>query len=350
MRRAVSTVLTLFAAFHVCAGERASAPLHDFLVPHEKIEVAPQRRLNLFCMGNGNATVLFEAGGSDWSVVWARVQPLVARDARACSYDRAGLGYSDPADGLRSPIELVEDLHALIHKAGLRGPLVLVGHSLGGFQAKLYAALYPRDVAGLVLVEPSEERSWDRTRTALRARFGLPDSTRAELLDQVFVRGLVDRYRSCREHAREHNLDPASDIYRRCTDPPRKVLGDEVAAERRRLQATSAYQAAQAAEIEHSVYGDGAGDPLYADLFRPAMFGPMPLVLLARAPDSSTPPADVLDAIDAVQTADLQAQTVALSSKGEHRAVAGASHHIELDAPEVVAAAVRDVVASAPAH
>jgi hypothetical protein len=80
------------------------------------------------------------------------------------------------------------------------------------------------------------------------------------------------------------------------------------------------------------------------------VFGSLPLVLLARAPEAIAPSDDVLDAIDGVQTAALQAQTTALSRKGVHRTVAGVSHHIELDAPEAVATAIRDVLASASAR
>ena len=112
-----------------------------YIGPHRQIEVGPGRRMNLFCMGSGSRTVLFDAGGSDWSVIWALVQPEVARTTRACAYDRAGLGYSDPAVLPRSPVAIAEDLHALIRIAELPRPLVLVGHSLGGFRQALRCAL-----------------------------------------------------------------------------------------------------------------------------------------------------------------------------------------------------------------
>src|SRR4051812_13220648 len=84
------TRLVGFATRVARASELSAVHTGDFLVPHQKIEVAPGRSLNLFCMGSGKTTVLFEAGGGDWSVVWTLVQPRVARDTRACSYDRAG--------------------------------------------------------------------------------------------------------------------------------------------------------------------------------------------------------------------------------------------------------------------
>ena len=111
-------------------------------------------------MGKRSPTVIFDAGGRHWSVIWALVQPgCRCVHARACCHDRAGMGYSDPSDEPRSPLAIVEDLQKLIHAAKITTPVVLVGHSLGGFNMKLYAALHPKDVAGLVLVESyGEER------------------------------------------------------------------------------------------------------------------------------------------------------------------------------------------------
>lgn len=186
-----------------------------YIRPGQRIEVAPGRSLNLVCMGSGERTVLLDAGGSDWSVVWASVQPVIAEKARACSYDRAGLGYSDPAPGPRSPIAIVEDLHTLVRLAELKTPLVLVGHSLGGFNMKLYAALYPEHVAGLLLIDPAEERSWNRTRSLIERAYGRTLAARSELLDQRFIASLAERYRYCAEAARSSMLDPESKSYRR---------------------------------------------------------------------------------------------------------------------------------------
>ena len=312
-----------------------------YTVPHQMVEVAPGRRLNLFCMGSGKQTVLFEAGGSDWSVVWALVQPKVAAHTRACAYDRAGLGYSDPALGPRSPIAIVEDLRSLIHAAGLNTPLVLVGHSLGGFNVKLYAALYPEDVAGLVLVDPAEERTWARTREAMHKQFGTALAGRAELLDHRWLELLMERYRRCEKLAVAGTLDPASDNYRRCSDAPRPILGDDIAKERGRLQTSSAYQAAQASEILNSVYGVEANDAVYASIFKPHALGQIPLIVLTHG---SHDPADPLDVLSLRQGVALHEQTARLSRKGRQQTVRHAQHYIELDAPDVVIDAVIQVV------
>lgn len=315
-----------------------------YTMPHQLVEVGPGRRLNLFCMGSGKRTVLFDAGGSDWSVVWALVQPKVAAHARACVYDRAGLGYSDPAPGPRSPVAIVEDLHALIRAAGLNTPLILVGHSLGGFNVKLYAALYPQEVAGLVLVDPAEERTWDRTREAMHKQFGAALAARAELLDHRWLGLLMQRYRKCEALGIAGNLDPASDDYKRCSDPPRPVLGNDIARERERLQVLPAYQAAQASEILNSVYGDEAVDAAYASIFTPAALGQVPLIVLTHG---SHDPADPLDLLSFRQGVMLHGQTARLSARGRQQTVPNTQHYIEFDAPDVVIDAVLEVVSAA---
>jgi pimeloyl-ACP methyl ester carboxylesterase len=312
-----------------------------YVQPHDAIDIGG-RRLNLFCMGSGKRTVLFDSGGSDWSDIWALVQPAVAQEARACTYDRAGLGHSDPAPMPRTPVAIVEDLHALIAAAKLPTPLVLVGHSLGGFNVKLYAALYPQDVAGLVLVDPAEERSAERTRAMLRKRFGPSLAVRAELLDNTFATMLHERYRRCAETARDKALDPDSLGYRRCTDPPRLQLGPEIVAARRRIQATGVYQAAQASEIVNSVYGDARGDPLYAELFRRGAFGRRPLVVLTHG---IFDPGDPLDVAGQAAGVALHEETARLSAAGKHRVVPDTHHNIELDAPDAIVAAVHEVLA-----
>jgi pimeloyl-ACP methyl ester carboxylesterase len=291
-------------------------------------------------MGEGRMTVLFDAGGSDWSVIWALVQPAVARNARACTYDRAGLGYSDSDPGPRTPFAIADDLHRVIRAADLARPLVLVGHSLGGFNVKLYTALYPDDVAGLVLIDPSEERDSDRTREFISKRWGAGVAARSELSGQRFLAALIARFQGCAEAAEEAPLDAARIQYRRCTDPVRPALGPVIAAERAILQRTAKYQRAQASEIASSVYGDTRADRAYANLFRPGAFGTRPLIVLTSPKEGG---ADPVDAADAAAGDWLHDETALLSTSGCRDVVTGTGHNIQIDRPDAVIDAVNRV-------
>jgi pimeloyl-ACP methyl ester carboxylesterase len=124
-------------------------------------------RLYLQCIGAGSPTVVLEAGLGSPSEVWGLVQPGVARFTRVCAYDRAGVGGSDAGPRPRTSGTIVAALHTLLRRAGVGGPYVLVGHSIGGFHARLYAHRYPREVAGMVLVDASHPDQLARELAAL---------------------------------------------------------------------------------------------------------------------------------------------------------------------------------------
>jgi pimeloyl-ACP methyl ester carboxylesterase len=110
-------------------------------------------RLHLNCQGSGQPLVLLESGLSGWSQDWALVQPQLARQTTVCSYDRAGYAWSDESPAPRTGLLAVEDLRTLLRAAGLQGPVVVVGHSWGGMLAQMLAQTHPDEVAGLVLVD-----------------------------------------------------------------------------------------------------------------------------------------------------------------------------------------------------
>ena len=113
------------------------------------------RRLHLHCTGTGSPTVVLESGLGEMSSSWARIAPAVAPTTRVCAYDRAGQGWSDDAARPQDGLAIACDLHALLAAAGERAPFVLVGHSIGGTYAMTYAAQYPAQVAGMVLLDSS---------------------------------------------------------------------------------------------------------------------------------------------------------------------------------------------------
>ena len=110
-------------------------------------------RLNLYCMGRGSPAVIFDAGHQDWAPAWAVVQPRIAEWTRACSYDRAGAGFSDPGPMPRTSVRIADELHTALHNGGVAGPYVLVGHAFGGVNMRVFAARFMPEVAGLVLID-----------------------------------------------------------------------------------------------------------------------------------------------------------------------------------------------------
>ena len=114
-------------------------------------------KIHLNCYGAGSPTVVIETGFQEFSVDWSLVQPPVSQFTRVCTYDRAGYAWSDPGPLPRSNAQVNLELHDALLKAGERAPFVLVGHSYGGPVVRTYAAVYPSEVAGMVLAEATHE-------------------------------------------------------------------------------------------------------------------------------------------------------------------------------------------------
>lgn len=127
--------------------------------PGELVDVGAHR-LHLRCAGAGSPAVVFDAALGASSLSWSLVHPPVARVTTACTYDRAGFGWSDAGPRPRSAGRIADELATLLQAAGVAPPWVLVGHSFGGLVVRLLAARRPADVAGLVLVEPAIPEEW----------------------------------------------------------------------------------------------------------------------------------------------------------------------------------------------
>ena len=159
-----------------------------FPLPGRMVHIG-NSRLHLLESGNGTPPVILEAGIAASCLNWTSIQAELARSMRVFSYDRAGLGWSDPARSPRTVSNAVEELHALLTAAQVPAPFVLTGHSFGGLLVRCYAARYPGQVAGLVLLDPLAASEWLRPskaqwktlrrgamlsrRGALLARFGV---------------------------------------------------------------------------------------------------------------------------------------------------------------------------------
>jgi pimeloyl-ACP methyl ester carboxylesterase len=146
------------------------------------------RKLHLYCTGNGGPTIVLVAGGGAYSIDWALVQPRVARETRVCSYDRAGLAWSDPGPEDETVEQTIADLQALLRAAGERGPYVLVGASIGGIYIRAYQRAFPSEVAALVFTNSSGRVGmnvkgkggliWDLREDEIQSTYPLPASVK----------------------------------------------------------------------------------------------------------------------------------------------------------------------------
>jgi pimeloyl-ACP methyl ester carboxylesterase len=156
VRRTIRVVGALFA-FLILAGATYQGVVtalerHRYQRPGGLVD-AGGHQLHIYCTGQGSPVVILEAAAGSMSPAWALVQPDVARQTRVCSYDRAGLGWSEASDRSYVPERVPEELRVLLDRANETGPIVLAGHEAGALFARMYAARFPEDTAALVLID-----------------------------------------------------------------------------------------------------------------------------------------------------------------------------------------------------
>ncbi len=167
--KAIPAIIALFL-LSVSSGTAHAAPGDAMYARPWKWVVAGYTELNLYCMGAGSPTVVFDAGWEDWSPTWATIQPTISRYTRTCAYDRAGSGFSLSGPLPRTTAEIARELHAALHSAGISGPYLLVGHSFGGYNVRAFADLYMPEVYGAVLIDILSDDLVSRKRRAAEAR------------------------------------------------------------------------------------------------------------------------------------------------------------------------------------
>ena len=125
-------------------------------------------RLHIHCTGTGNPTVVIEAGLGDWSTTWGFVQSEIAKTTRVCTYDRAGLGWSDAGPFPRDAAQFARELHILLQNGNIPGPYLMVGHSLGGLGVRVFVHDYASEIAGVVLIESMNPRQLTQSPTEVQ--------------------------------------------------------------------------------------------------------------------------------------------------------------------------------------
>jgi pimeloyl-ACP methyl ester carboxylesterase len=163
MRQVIVSLFALASVFGtpICDSSIDARPSTLNPPPGDFVQVG-DHRLHLYCAGEGSPAVVFDSGLGSSSLDWARVQPTVARLTRACVYDRAGYGWSDPGPNPRDSATIARELQELLGHGGVAPPYVLVGHSFGGFNVRLFASEHPDETAALVLIDSSHEQQFER--------------------------------------------------------------------------------------------------------------------------------------------------------------------------------------------
>ena len=265
-----------------------------------------------------------EGGWAADSLAWTKVQALVAPRLRTCAYDRAGYGFSDPGPLPRDGAAIALDLDLALRAAGVRGPFIVVGHSAGGLYMRLFADRRPRDVVGMVLVDPSVEHQDQR----FAAAFGPGAGS---------LSGLQDRTRRCLAAAEQGALPSADTALVACAPPPKPGVPAAVAARRLAEARRPTTWTTELSELD--TLWTSTSDEVSAGR---RDYGDLPLIVLTAEGTYSGAPSSVRAAANAFW-AGLHAEIAARSSRGVERTVARSSHLMMSDRPDAIAAAIDEV-------
>jgi len=265
-------------------------------------------KLHIYCIGHGSPTVILDAGLGDSFTSWQKVQAQIAKFTRVCSYDRAGIGYSDSSPRPRTSRIFAEELHQLLQNAPVPSPYILVGHSMGGFDVRLYARSYRSDVAGMVLVDSSHPEQQKRFPPALN------DLDATWLREQEFF-----------EFAMPFGV-------------PRLLgfCGNDDAV---RAVECNFHTARESVEELKAISESAAQTAAAGSL------GDMPLVVLSHDPEMPQPdmPEDLVKPFNDTWQ-QMQEELAQLSTRSKRVVARNSGHYIQLDRPDLVIEAVRSVV------
>jgi pimeloyl-ACP methyl ester carboxylesterase len=347
---ALTVLLAGFLAGPVSSAAPAATieqPMTPYLTPQRVVRLGKGRTINLVCLGRGSPTVILSAGLGAWSVWWWGVQPSLAKRTRVCAWDRAGHGFSSPSPEPQDIVHTTADLERALRGAGIRGPYVMVGHSLGGFESLRFTDRHRQSVVGMVLVDPDIPG-----RPAIDERLAPRFATVSRALED---RDLSQR-QECAAELQDRTLKPSTPQFERCSPLP-AALDPSLKAAIARLNADPARLLTQAStEKEH--YTDSR-EVMNAQ----RRYGDIPLIVLTAGRDESSTlsgiPPGTPGASTPAELAQLRKQVAlflrdawgpahdayaALSTRGRNQLVPDSGHNIPINRPDVVISAVIEVL------
>jgi pimeloyl-ACP methyl ester carboxylesterase len=307
----------------------------------QKLVDIGSRHLNIYCTGSGSPTVVLDAGSGDTTESWYKVQAPISRRTRVCSYDRAGMGFSDGAASKRDASAVVSDLHALLHRAGVEPPYVLVAHSIAGLYAPLFVDRYPDEVAGMVLVDPTPPYVSHR------------EASVAPAAGEI-IKGSEGLMSECYSASASGRLEPGDKAYGDCLGTP----AQQQAQCRKDGPALCAFEKTQRAQQRsrwfwYDAMSEVASvedvDSAEAD-GKQGKYGALPLIVLTAADTLKVPVIPEAQQIAAWKMWNAMHEELArYSSVGVNFVVPNSGHYIQLDRPAVVISAVDEVLDQARA-
>jgi len=290
-------------------------------------------KLHLNVQGKGSPTIVFENGSGDFSFIWALVQPEVAKFTQTVSYDRAGFAWSEPGPMPRTSEQICFELHTALNNAGIHPPYILVGQSFGGFLVRAFARYYPKEVAGMVLLEAVQEdqKIFMGGDTPQRIR----DAAKGRVAPAVQTNFTPQRDTSQQQPMMNTEIDPLF-----------KKFPDNI--QRLQLWAQSQPQFIKAVQGEMDWSPEDVAN-LYAHKDEAGyMLGDRPLIVLTRGKGGFDGRMDSLQ----LESERLQAQeTLAhLSSNSKHIIDKNSGHNIHVEDPAIVIDAIKEVYTAVTKH
>jgi len=290
-------------------------------------------RVHLNCTGtrpSGQPLVVLEAGAGGFSVDWSLVQPEVARFARVCSYDRAGMGWSELGPRPRTERQIVWELHTLLAKAGEGPPYLLVGHSWGGILARAFIFTYPREVVGLVLEESGHERGTQVLR----------DGKMVRLVETATGRPVPEPKTSGPLKLSDIPPQILAQIEASAKQIQKQAARNGLPPDAQRMRIWAFGQAKHWATNDNPFEGEELATLLARWTGAPHPLGALPIVVLSRGRAGS-------DSTVEQEHVRNQAELLRLSRRTRQVIARRSGHEVSLDEPELVVAAIRDVLAAA---
>ena len=316
--RTVLSIVILIAGVVAGSTSYNAIALHHFWsrnpAPGKIVDVGGYR-MHIHCTGNGSPTLILEAGGQNDSTIWRGIQPTLSKTTTVCAYDRAGSGWSDSQPGPRDADHVAAELHRLLLQVGINGPIILMGHSIGGIFIRDYVAHFPAEVAGLVFIDsstPFQDRNpgftglpQPRTKSDKRTEI----VTQSWLFNLVMIAGVPRLLGVC-------TGDRGSD------EQLRKLQGEDICRLRQ-----NAWE-----EVDQDNF-----DRSFQETVNSGPFGAMPILIISHDPVKQMPANPSRRDMERQNAwSQMQEDLKKLSTRSRRVVAKNSTHYVTLDRPDLI--------------